>query len=429
MSNSQPASLTDRFSHDRFGERSETAHAAAAHVSPIQLSISSDLALVEKDWQSFEQEADCTVFQTFFWQSAWFRNVGPHEPVTPAIVIGRTADGKILFLMPLALHRSRLFRSLTWLASDLCDYNAPLLARNFAERLGGRHFAAIWHDILALLRADPNLRPDVVILEKMPETVGSQPNPFMELGVSPNPSGAYLTHFSGSWDEFYAARRSSATRRRDRTKLKRLADFGEVRFVTPDSPAAIDETVSVLFAQKTKSFAKMGVANMFARPGWADFFRQISGDPAVRQVTHVSRLEVGDTLAATNFGLLFGGRYYHVLAGYDDGDVSKYGPGAAHLRDLMRYAIEHGCEAFDFTIGDEGYKREWSDTAISLHDARLALTWRGRVVALISATLSHAKRTIKQTPLLWSWATRIRAALGRRGTAAPDPAARDDETD
>ena len=429
MSNTQPASLTDRFSHDRFDERLETARAAVAHVSPIELSISSDLALVEKDWQCFEQEADCTVFQTFFWQSAWFRNVGPHEPVTPAIVIGRTADGKILFLMPLALRRSRLFRSLTWLASDLCDYNAPLLARNFAERLGERRFAAIWHDILALLRADPNLRPDVVILEKMPETIGSQPNPFMELGVSPNPSGAYLTHFSGNWDEFYAARRSSATRRRDRTKLKRLADFGEVRFVTPDSPAAIDETVSVLFAQKTKSFAKMGVANMFARPGWADFFRQISADPAVRQVTHVSRLEVGDTLAATNFGLLFGGRYYHVLAGYDDGDVSKYGPGAAHLRDLMRYAIEHGCEAFDFTIGDEGYKREWSDTAISLHDARLALTWRGRVVALFSATLSRAKRTIKQTPLLWSWATRIRAALGRRRAAAPDPAASDDETD
>jgi CelD/BcsL family acetyltransferase involved in cellulose biosynthesis len=152
-------------------------------------------------------------------------------------------------------------------------------------------------------------------------------------------------------------------------------------------------------------------------------------DPASRQLVHISRLEVGSTLAATNFGLLFGGRYYHVLAGYDDGDVSKCGPGAAHLRELMRYAIEHGCGEFDFTIGDEGYKRDWSDTEIALYDAHLALTWRGAVVARVSATLSQAKRTIKQTPLLWRLATRLRAAVGRRGNATPEPAARDDETD
>jgi len=426
MSYSQPV-LTDRSVHGDVAGTPVAAPTALVQAPSIELSVVSDIALVEGEWRAFERQADCTVFQTFAWQSAWLKNVGPHKPVTPAIVIGRTAEREILFLIPLALEKRGAIRRLTWLASDLCDYNAPLLARDFAARVGSRGFAPLWREILDRLGADPRLRADVVILEKMPETVGAQPNPFMALDCSPNPSSAYLAHLAGSWDEFYAARRSSATRRRDRTKLKRLADLGEVRFVTPDTPAAIADTLSALFAQKSKSFARMGVPDIFARPGWIGFFRQMAADPLGSELTHVSRLEVGDTPAATNFGLVFGGRYYHILAGYDDGEVAKYGPGAAHLRELMRYATERGCDAFDFTIGDEAYKQEWSDTVIGLRDFRSALTWRGTGVALLSAALSHAKRTIKNTPVLWRLATRLRAVLGRKGSAAP--AAKADDAD
>ena len=92
---------------------------------------------------------------------------------------------------------------------------------------------ALWADIAHCLQDNPRLRYDFVNLTKMPETVGAQPNPMLQLGVTVNPSGAYLTHLTGDWETFYAAKRSSATRRRDRTKRKRLAEFGEVRLVNP----------------------------------------------------------------------------------------------------------------------------------------------------------------------------------------------------
>ena len=65
---------------------------------------------------------------------------------------------------------------------------------------------------------------------------------------------------------------------------------------------------------------------------------------------------------------MFGDCYYHVLASYDDGEVAHYGPGALHLRELMAHAIRMGLKRFDFTIGDEPYKLEWSDTTLKLHD-------------------------------------------------------------
>jgi CelD/BcsL family acetyltransferase involved in cellulose biosynthesis len=418
MPSLQPAqTLFDRYAGDKLDRHATNETSVFERAPTVEISMTTDLASVEKDWRTFEAVAEGTVFQTFEWQSTYVENVAPHEAVTPAIFIGRAPDRAILFLIPLAVHGRRI-RRLTWLAGDLSDYNAPLLAPDFPERVGPTQFAALWHDILDCLRNAPHLRPDVVILEKMPEKIGAQQNPFIQLGVSANPSNAYLTGLTENWDGFYSDKRSSATRRRDRTKRKRLGSIGELRFVTSSTPAAIEETLAILFAQKARTFAKMGVANIFERPGWADFFRNIAKNPANLDLVHVSRLEVGDQVAATNLGLVFGRKYYHILASYDDGEVSRYGPGAAHLHDLMRYAIDRKCEIFDFTIGDEGYKRDWSDSAIELYDFRSSLTWRGFLIVLPSSALTRIKRTIKQTPFLWRAVTKLRAVIGGRAREA-----------
>ena len=83
---------------------------------------------------------------------------------------------------------------------------------------------------------DPLLRYDWIEFEKMPQVIGSQINPFTFLRVTPNASGAHSTHLADDWEKFYTAKRSSATRRRDRTKRRHLSTFGEIRFVTASGP-------------------------------------------------------------------------------------------------------------------------------------------------------------------------------------------------
>jgi CelD/BcsL family acetyltransferase involved in cellulose biosynthesis len=57
----------------------------------------------------------------------------------------------------------------------------------------------------------------------------------------------------------------------------------------------------------------------------------------------------------------------------------RYGPGAAHLMEIMARAIERGCTIFDFTIGDEPYKRDWCEERQALYDVgALAQRKRGR---------------------------------------------------
>src|SRR5689334_10349744 len=69
----------------------------------IELAVYDDLAAVEATWRAFEQSADCTVFQAFDWLDTWQRHIGRRNGVRPAIVVGRRADGVVLFLLPLAV--------------------------------------------------------------------------------------------------------------------------------------------------------------------------------------------------------------------------------------------------------------------------------------------------------------------------------------
>jgi CelD/BcsL family acetyltransferase involved in cellulose biosynthesis len=387
----------------------DRARASTAAKSDIRLSVHGDLSELESEWRAFEQIADCTVFQTFDWMSAWHRNIGVRAGVTPAIVVGRDAAGELLFIMPLGVTAGGMARRLVWFASDLCDYNAPLLTPDFARRIDARRFVELWRDIVGRLRSHPDLRYDLIHFEKMPEKVGAQPNPMLAFPVVLNPSHAYLTHLNGDWETFYAAKRSSATRRRDRTKRKRLGEFGQVKFVNPAGAGELASSFDVLMQQKTLQFARMGVPNIFARPGYPDFYREVAGSG--RGLAHISRLDVGDVPAAVNFGLTFRGCYYHVLASYTDQEMSKFGPGAAHLHDLMAYALSRGCDTFDFTIGDERYKRDWCDTELKLFDRVVVTTARGLVVAGPLLGARAVKRRIKQTPVLWDAVSRMRAAV------------------
>ena len=378
----------------------------------MELSVHGALEDIEQDWQAFQSEADHAVFQSFHWLAKWQRHIGARRDTRPAIVLGRAADGGLLFVLPLAIETHGVIRRLTWLGSELCDYNAPLLAERFSQYVSADRFAALWGEIIKLLRANPRLRFDLIDLQKMPETIGGQRNPFLTLQTRPNPSGAYVATLGGDWNEFYGAKRSAATRKRERRQLKHLAEHGQIRFVDARDRADAGPSLDTLISQKARSFARMGVENMFARPGYREFYVDVATDPSAHDLIHVTRLEVGSTTVAASVGLRLRDCYYLVLSSYDDGDLSRFGPGRAHLHELIRHAIERGFQRFDFTIGDEPYKRDWSDIELRLHDHLSAATIRGSLAVATTRTYRRTKRFIKQSPAVWHAFSKARALAG-----------------
>lgn len=376
----------------------------------LNLSYHGGLAEVEQEWRKFEKCADCTAFQTFDWLSTWHRHIGARDGHQPAIVIGRYG-GDILFILPLALAPGRL-RRVIWLGEFLSNSSAPLLTRDFQERIGVAQFLSIWREIERLLRQQ--LHHDLIDLGKIPETVGAQANPMLALKLTRHANDAYLVHLTGTWDEYYAAKRSASWRKTDKKKRNRLAKGGEVTFTTATEPADIERAIDALIAQKKSSYASLGVPNMFKWPSYRDFYIDMASDPARRSLVHVSSVSVGSTIVAASFGLTWHGNYDYVLAGYTMGEFDAASPGTIHLQELMKLFLERGFKTFDFNIGDEPYKREWCDTEIKFYEYVAPATIMGRIAAVLMQWSRGVKRFIKRNPSIWPVIRKVRAALGSR---------------
>ena len=163
--------------------------------------------------------------------------------------------------------------------------------------------------------------------------------------------------------------------------------------------------------------------DIFNRQGYPEFFKAISVSPQMTDVVSVSRLDIGGKPTATAFALCFKSCYYLVLSSYENNELALYSPGRAHLCDMVRSAVERRYERFDFTIGDEPYKRDWCETEQQLFDHSAAVTLRGIPPAAAALAWGRAKRAIKHSALLWGIAQRLRAA--KAGLSKPSAGADD----
>lgn len=375
----------------------------------ILISVHDEFAPLKAVWQALERRGDCSVFQSFIWLSAWQRHIGTKQGVKPAIVVGWDSEGDALFIFPLGIGRGTVCRTLSWLGGDLCDYHGPLLSSQFSRYVSMAQFSALWADIREILPSH-----HIVALSRMPARIGGQANPFMTLGaMRAHASSAHMTMLKEDWASYYEEKRSSGSKKRDRQKRRRIEKFGAVSLVTPETDEEKLGTLDILMAQKSATFARMGIANLFDRPGYREFYRDLAVNPEADGLIHVSHLAVGDTIAAANWGASFGGRYSYVLTSYDEStEAARFGPGMIHLMELMSHATGTGHTVFDFTIGDEGYKEQWCEIEVALHDyvePNTLIGWAGlgpRIVYL------QIKRFIKQTPVVWRVFTRLRAARG-----------------
>ncbi|HMM13531.1 MAG TPA: GNAT family N-acetyltransferase [Parvibaculum sp.] len=396
----------------RHGEAGRVIHGPWSRKPEVLLTVHDSFEGLRSIWTALEVVADCTVFQTHAWLSAWFRHVGARQGIEPAIVVGWDGEGEAegpLFIFPFGLKRGFSGTRLVWLGAEFCDYQAPILAKRFSRTVHRSQFKSLWAEVRAALP-----HHDIVELDRLPEFVGEQLNPLLALGnATRHASSAHMTRLKPVWSAYYDEKRSSGSKKRDRQKRRKLEEFGEVALVTPQSPAEIARSIDELIAQKSAAFARMGVANPFARPGVREFYLELATDPAAKGLIHVSHLDVGGRIAATNWGVSFRGRYHYVLASYAAAEeFARFGPGMVQLMELMRHATETGHGEFDFTIGDEPYKADWCEVETRLFDHLEAVTMRGWLALMPAVLRRRAKRFIKQTPVLWEAFTRLRAVAG-----------------
>ncbi|MEQ9589170.1 MAG: GNAT family N-acetyltransferase [Parvibaculaceae bacterium] len=386
------------------GERQGTRHVPLDERASVLLSVHTEFSTVEAIWRQFEKTADCFAFQGFDFLETWYEHIGVRDNLEIQIVVAWDINAKPLMILPLGIETSGFVRSLTWLGKGVADYNAPLLAPGFTDRVAPGEFSRVWDDIVAALPSH-----DLIELMYQPAEIEGQANPFMELATELNASGAHMTKLGVDFDAYYKEKRNAKARSHLRNRRKKLEALGEIAFVQPDTKEELYLSIEKLVELKTASLNAMGAKNFLMQPGYESFYTSLATKLTNIGGVHVSHLEVGGEYVAGIWGLVHKQRFYYLLASYDGPAYGSYKPGVQALVETMRWATEQGIKMFDFTVGDESYKSKWCEIHIDLHNHLAAQTFRGSIALLKTRWFLSAKRKIKQTPVLWDSFTKFRS--------------------
>jgi len=380
----------------------EPAAAAPAHA----LEIHEALDAARKDWIELYALCAASPYQSFEFASNWFDTVGRAQNLTPMIVVARSASGRPLALLPLALDRRGPLRVAAFLCGRESNFNLALIHPN-----AGLDENAL-RRLLAGAATKSSIRPHLYFLRNQPRRFEGVANPLAFSDARPSPSFAYgltLPRDAAELD----ARASRDARKKLRKKEQRLAQLGELRYEHRADGARALDIMRALIVQKSARLEQMGAPSAFDEPAMCDFLERATlaaGDGALE----MHALSVSGRIVATYAGLTRGARFSAMLNSFDTTDAfARCSPGELLLRALLRNLVERGFAGFDLGAGEARYKNAVCDETIELCDMALPTTWAGALAAPMLMGYLRAKRRIKQTPWLANRAFEARRLFGR----------------
>ncbi len=337
------------------------------------------------------------------WVAAWAKHA-PHPPI-----IARLCDGDG-HLMSLALEVARQgrFGVARFIGDRHANGNFPALSRRVRDGLPGSHLQML---VDGIRHARPDI--DLLVLERQVRNCGDQTNPLSGWPHGDSPNVSLAVDLEGGFDAVLERSSGKRKRKQHRSQARKLEAAGGYERRLAGSRAEAEAMLDAFFDMKAHRFALMGVQDVFAPDRVKASFRTLFGDAAEMQnpgfVLH--GLEVAGRLRAVTGSSRVGERLICEFSSFADDELSEASPGRFLFYENIEDACSQELKIYDFSVGDEYYKRLWCDLETIQFDTFVPLTAKGRAAALTRAGIARAKRLINNNPRLWATAKAVRRRL------------------
>ena len=337
-----------------------------------------------------------------------------------AVFATLTVDGLPVLALALEIVRHGPFRVARFMGGRHANGNFAAMdpaARNRIDR------AAIDALLAAIARARPDI--DVVALERLLPDLDGVANPFACLPHLPSPNISLACDLEGGFDKLLDRASSKRKRKKHRSQIRKFEAAGSYRRFTARTPQETQRLLDAFFEMKASRFRKMGIADVFGEAEVRRFFQALFAG-ALREKSPrfiLQALEVAGKIRAVTGSSVCGKRLICEFGAIAEDDLAHISPGEFLFFKNIEEACAQGFEIYDFSVGDEPYKRLWCDIEAWHLDVLAPLTGKGRLLAIGLRGQSRLKASIKQSPAVW----RLARLLRRKVAGQPSsPSANDD---
>jgi CelD/BcsL family acetyltransferase involved in cellulose biosynthesis len=377
-----------------------------APVSNVATVVSSASADALARYEAFCANALHAPAQSAQWVHHWVAELNPDTLFAMLAV-----DGRPVLALALEVTRSGPFRIARFMGGRHANGNFAAADRTW---LDNGNCAMVRSLFDAIARERPDI--DVIALQRLLPDMDGVANPFTALAGFPSPNLSLAVDLSGGF-EAVLSRASGRKRKKHRSQTRKIeaaGGFRRIRATTPDEARAL---LDAFFAMKEQRFRSMGIANVFGDPQVRIFFQALFTD-ALREETPsfvLHGLEVGGKLRAVTGSSLSGRRLICEFGAIAEDDLGHVSPGEFLFFDNIEEACADGFAIYDFSVGDEPYKRQWCDLETQHRDVLVPLTLKGRALAFGLHRNARLKAFVKNSPAIW----RLTKTLRRKAAGKP----------
>lgn len=345
------------------------AHRRDIHDEELSIAVEPAFDLCGAEYGRLFAASDATAFQHPLWLQALYRDLAPRRNAERLTIVGRAGrDRRAVFLLPLI---RRSMRGVVLIeATDLgvSDYAAPVVDRTWREA-GAFDPHALAVSVAAALPSS-----DFIRIRPVREEHAALWRMFLDVEPARLDFSAHALEIPPSgvcWRDAALTPGFRKTLERKRRGFARLEGTAVRRLAQDEAAVGIDRLARLrkgrfegdLIAQDFVEAFYAGVATAGAAEGISTtYVVEIAGEP----VGHA-------------FGLTYAGRFNYLLIGCDYERHGRHSPGLMLFDRIIDDWAGSGGRVFDFTIGDEPFKKDFGAKPTPMFELRSVPTVRGRI--------------------------------------------------
>jgi CelD/BcsL family acetyltransferase involved in cellulose biosynthesis len=343
--------------------------------------------------------------QSALWVRNWTAHAKPDGLIAAIIV-----NGRAVFALALEIVNSGPFRVARFMGGSHANGNFPATLRSW---LASETSVAVNAVIRAIHAARPDI--DAILLQRVATNLDSVENPLLALRHAPSPNLALAVKLDGGFEAVLERAPAKRLAKRHRKQQRKFEAAGGFRRITARSPQDAIGMFDAFLAMKAERFRELGVANVFDGPHIRAFFQAlfVGALNETRPSFVLHGLEVDGRLRAITGTSICGKRLICEFGAISSANLPGSSPGEFLFFDNIREACETEYQIYDFSVGDEPYKRSWCDIETRHVDILLPLTAKGRVLTATTRLAAWLKAFVKGNPLIWRLVKTVRRRTAR----------------
>ncbi|MEM7302051.1 MAG: GNAT family N-acetyltransferase [Pseudomonadota bacterium] len=376
----------------------------------IRVDIHTDLTAIESVWRSFHKTGISTFYQCFDWNSEWVRSVGSLEGAVPQIAVGWQND-KPLFLLPMIIRKRGPFRLLCWIGDSHFNFKCGIYDPHFLSTARPDDIRSVFSHLKERL---PPI--DAIELCCQPLLIDGQANPLAVLNRQESPNHAFAMDLANTFDAVLAAHNGKKKRKKFRWQVRTLEENGGAKLICATTVTETNRILDAAFRQLKVRLNQRGIFNVFEDPGIESFIRASAENSFTTNERSMAfyGLEIDDEIRATFVGGMHGKHFSGCFNSMAMDEFTRVSPGEMLLYLMIEDLVKKGFTSLDLGRGEERYKSSWCNTIVPMFESFIPL--RKRAIALSAYEWSKValKRGVRQNPMLWEQAKKVRKAVKRR---------------